>query len=116
MIATPPTLSIPLHTDEGGAIRVSDTRVTLDVIIARYQQGLTPEDIHESFPTVSVTDIYAVISYYLANQLEVDAYLARRDADGERLRQEIEAKYPPRVTRAQLVARLEVKRHTEKMR
>ena len=89
------TLSIPLQTDESGAMRVGGTRVTLDVIIARYQQGDTPEAIHEGFSTIALSDIYAVIAYYLAHQDEIDAYLERRDAEAERIRREVEANYSP---------------------
>ncbi len=90
-----PTLTVPIHTDEHGAIRVSGTRVTLDTLIARYQQGDKPEDIHEGFPTVPLTDIYIVIGYYLSHRAEIDAYLQRREAEAERIRQDAEAKYPP---------------------
>jgi uncharacterized protein (DUF433 family) len=95
MIAKPPTLIVPLEEDERGAIRVSNTRVTLDTLIARHHQGDSPEAIHTGFPTIPLTDIYAVIAYYLANQDEVDSYLRRRDEEAERIRQEIEANYTP---------------------
>ena len=97
-----PTLSIPLTTDADGVIRVGSTRVTLDVIVARHQQGDTPEAIHEGFPTVALTDIYAVIAYYLAHSDEIDAYLQRRDAEATRIRQEVEAGYSPE-TKARMV-------------
>ncbi|MEO8397703.1 MAG: hypothetical protein ABI700_32210, partial [Chloroflexota bacterium] len=54
----------------------------------------TPEQIHEGFPTLKLADIYAVISYYLNNQDEVDAYLSQRDAEAEQLHRDIEAKRP----------------------
>ena len=92
-----PTLSIPLQTDEHGTIRVGGTRVTLDTIIARHAQEDTPEAIHEGFPTVSLSDIYAVIAYYLANKNEIDSYLERRRAEGERIRREVEASYSPEI-------------------
>src|SRR5262245_46090262 len=95
MIANDPTMIIPLHTDEHGGIRVSGTRVTLDTILACYQQGDTPEDIHTGFPTVPLTDVYAVIAYYLAHRDEVDTYLKQRQEEGERIRREIEANYTP---------------------
>jgi uncharacterized protein (DUF433 family) len=95
MINLPETVALPLKTDENGAIRVSHTRVTLDVLIAYYQQGETPEELHESFPTVPLADIYAVIAYYLAHQHEMDAYLLERDEEAERIRQEEEARYTP---------------------
>lgn len=71
MIADSPSMTIPLQTDEHGTIRVSGTRVTLDSIINYY----TPEALHEGFPTVSLTDLYAVIAYYLLHQDELDEYL-----------------------------------------
>ena len=100
-----PSLAIPLKTDEHGVIRVSGTRVTLDSLINYYNQGQSPESLHESFDTVPLTDIYAVIAYYLAHRDEIDAYLQRQQAEAEHIRQEFEAKYPPKVTRAELVRR-----------
>lgn len=94
-MAAPPTIVIPLQTDEHGAIRVSGTRVLLDVLIARHQQGYSPEAIHEAFPSVSITDIYAIIAYYLAHKDELDAYLAHRDQEAEQLRQRIEFQRTP---------------------
>lgn len=95
MIANLPTMTVPLQTDEHGAIRVSGTRATLDVIIARHHQGDTPEGIHEGFPTVPLPDIYATIAYYLAHQAEMDVYLKQRDEESERIRAEVEARYTP---------------------
>lgn len=109
MIPDPLTMTIPLRTDEHGAIRVSGTRVTLDTVIARYHQGDSPETIHEGFDVLPLNDIYAVIAYYLAHREELDAYLLRREEEAERLRQEWEAKYPPKVTKAELLARLAAK-------
>jgi len=96
MLPEPPTMIIPLRMDEHGGIRVSGTRVTLEVIIACYHQGDSPETIHKSFDTVPVTDIYAVIAYYLAHRAELDAYIDRRDEEAKQIRQEIEANYTPK--------------------
>ena len=95
MLALPDNIAVPIHADEQGALRVSGTRVTLDTLLARYHQGDTPEAIHEGFPTVPLTDIYAVIAYYLAHQADIDAYLQQRDAEAERIRQDVEARYTP---------------------
>ena len=108
-----PSMTIPLRTDEHGAIRIGDTRVTLDSIINYHLQGESPEDLHEGFPIVSLQDIYAVIAYYLANRTEVDIYLKRRNDEAKRIQQEIEANYPPKITRADLLARLEVHQDTD---
>jgi uncharacterized protein (DUF433 family) len=95
MIPDPLTMTIPLRMDEHGAICISGTRVTLDTVIARYQQGDSPEAIHEGFDVLPLNDIYAVIAYYLAHRDELDAYLQRRDEEAERIRREVEANYTP---------------------
>lgn len=95
MIALPETVALPLKMDEHGTIRVSDTRVTLDTVIACYHQGDSPEAIHEGFDVLPLNDIYAVIAYYLAHRDELDAYLKRGQEEAERLRQEWETSYTP---------------------
>jgi uncharacterized protein (DUF433 family) len=89
-----PTISVPIRTDEHGDIRVGGTRVLLDMIIISYQQGDTPEQIQDSFPTLKLADIYAVISYYLDHKDEVDAYIRQREEEGEQLRRRMEAEHP----------------------
>ena len=89
-----PAVFVPISKDEHGTIRVANTRVTLDVVLARFQQGRTPEQIQQSFPTLKLADIYAVITYYLNNQEELDAYLHEQREEAEQLRREIEAKQP----------------------
>ena len=111
MMPEPLTMIVPLRTDEHGSIRVSGTRVTLDTVIARYHQGDSPEVIHEGFDVLPLNDIYAVIAYYLAHREELDAYLLRRDEEAERIRQEWETKYPPKITRAELLKRLEAQKN-----
>ena len=61
-------MSVPLQTDKEGVIRVSGTRVTLDVVIARFKQGATPDDIHDSFDVLPINDIYSFIAYYPMNR------------------------------------------------
>jgi uncharacterized protein (DUF433 family) len=95
MIPNPLTMMIPLKIGDDGTIRVNNTRVTLDTIIARYHQGDNPEEIHEGFSTVPINDIYAIIAYYLAHRDELDDYLKRQEEEAERIRQKIEASYTP---------------------
>ncbi|MCI0712530.1 MAG: DUF433 domain-containing protein [Chloroflexi bacterium] len=95
MLNLPETVILPLKMDDHGSIRVSNTRVTLDSLIASYHQGATPEEIHENFDVVPLTDVYAVIAYYLANRDTLDEYLRQRDEEGKRIRKEWEARYTP---------------------
>jgi uncharacterized protein (DUF433 family) len=79
-------LSVPLHVDEDGTIRVGGTRLIIDLIIHAYNKGRTPEDIVRSYDAVSLSDIYTVIGYYLHHRAELDAYVAQREAEAQQLR------------------------------
>jgi uncharacterized protein (DUF433 family) len=83
---------VPLVQWEDGSIRVQGTRLLLAMIVTAFQQGDTPEEINDSFPSASVTQIKAVIDWYLNNQSDADAYLEEEEAEGERLRLEIQSR------------------------
>jgi uncharacterized protein (DUF433 family) len=95
----------PLRVDEGGAVRVGKSRVSLDLIVEQYESGMTPEDMVRAYDTLVLADVHAVIAYYLRHGDEVRAYLKRREAEAETLRAKIEAERP-RVSSEELVARL----------
>ena len=101
------TIPQPLRADAHGTIRVGKTRVTLDTVIAAYQQGTQPEEIADEFDTLDLAEIYAVISYYLHHREEVDRYLAEREQEVEAIRREIEARFPREGMRECLLARLQ---------
>jgi len=58
-----------------GAYRVAGTRVSLDSIAFCFREGLSPESIVESFPALTLEQVYGAIAFYLANQSAVDEYL-----------------------------------------
>ncbi len=53
---------IPLETDADGVVRVGGTRVTLDTVVAAFNEGATAEEIVSQYPTLHLADVYAVIS------------------------------------------------------
>jgi uncharacterized protein (DUF433 family) len=87
----PLTLPIPLYEDPPGIFRVGKSRVLLELVIRAFQRGQTPEGIVQSFDTLSLPDVYAVVSYYLANPIPVDEYLCACDQRAEAMRQKLEA-------------------------
>jgi uncharacterized protein (DUF433 family) len=95
MIATPVVMDVPLRTDENDKIRVGDTRVLLELVIHAFQQGESAEGIVDSYSSLKLADVYAVIAYYLTHRAEVDAYVKQVEERGERIRKEIEASYTP---------------------
>jgi uncharacterized protein (DUF433 family) len=98
---------IPLHTDKDGVFRVGNTRVTLDTIVGAFKEGATAEEIAYQYPTVSLADIYSVISYYLRQKKEVDAYLKRREKFAEEVRKQNESRFDATGIRERLLARRE---------
>ncbi len=93
-------LRTPIRVDADGVLRVGDTRVTLDTVIAAYRRGLSAESIAARFPTLDLADVYGVFSYYLHNRVEVDAYLAQREQEADALQAIIEREFPPKDIRA----------------
>ncbi|SRR5579883_3332009 len=94
----------PLRVVEGGAFRVGKTRVSLDLVVEEYENGMTPEDMVRAYDTLKLADVYAVIAYYLRHRDQVQAYMKRREERAQALRAKIESERP-RITREELLAR-----------
>jgi len=93
MIATPATLDIPIYVDEQRQIRISRTRVLLELVVNAFNRGESAEDIMESYSSLSLADVYAVIAYYLNNRTEIDAYIHQADKDFQNIQQHTEQGY-----------------------
>lgn len=96
---------IPLQADTEGTFRVGGTRVTLETIVTAFKEGATAEEIAYQYPSVKLADIYAVISYYLRQQPEVDTYLEQVALEANELRKQMEARFDPTGVRDRLLAR-----------
>jgi uncharacterized protein (DUF433 family) len=95
----------PLRLEPDGTIRIGASRVTLDVLLDFYNGGMSPEEIADALPTVSLGEIYAAIAHYLRHKPEVDEYLERRREKAEELRQKWEEVAPSAGLRQRLQAR-----------
>ena len=105
MTLTIAPLPVPLKEDEHGVVRVDGTRVTLDTVIGFFNQGESPEEIADGFPTLKLADIYAVIGYYLQHRSEVDEYLRQRKQIADEVRRDNESRFDPTGIRERLLAR-----------
>lgn len=54
---------------------VTGTRVSLDSIVYAFLDGQTPESIAQSFPILTLEEIYGAIAFYLAHRTEIETYL-----------------------------------------
>jgi uncharacterized protein (DUF433 family) len=97
--------TIPMATGVDGVIRVSGTRVTLDSILLAFNDGATPEEIAQQYPTVPLADIYHLIGYCLRHAADLEEYLRRRQRESREVQQQNEARWKPDGVRQRLLAR-----------
>jgi uncharacterized protein (DUF433 family) len=96
---------IPLHTDEGGVVRVGGTRVTLDTVIGTFKDGFSAEEIVMQYPSLALKDVYLVVGYYLEHTAEVEAYLHDIEAQYQEIRERILTRLDHTQIRERLLAR-----------
>ena len=88
-----------------GVYRVADTRVSLDSLVYLFREGMSVESMVESYPALTLEEVHGALAYYLANQEEIDAYLA----EGERMAESQHTQ--SRNVNADLIAKLRRARH-----
>ena len=84
-------MTVPLREDPAGVLRVGDTRVLLEVVVHAFQCGATPETIVQSYDTLSLADVYAVLAYCLTHRAQIDEYMKRCDAEALDVRRRVQA-------------------------
>src|SRR5213593_2468518 len=85
------TQTVPLIREEDGTVHITGSRVTLDTLVGAFRNGATAEQIQDSFPSLSLQQVYAVIAYYLEHQGDVESYLKLRRKEAAVTRNEIES-------------------------
>lgn len=98
-------LSLPLTLNKDGVARVSGTRVTLDTVVRAFTRGATAEEIAQQYPSLELSDVYTVISYYLRNREEVEKYLEKRRKHAQAVRRENQKRFDQQDIRERLLAR-----------
>jgi hypothetical protein len=91
----PLTVAVPLREEPAGVFRVGQSRVLLELVLRAFQAGATPEAIVQSYDTLNLADVYAVISRYLADPAPFDEFLRRCDEAAAQTRRRLEAAQGP---------------------
>jgi uncharacterized protein (DUF433 family) len=73
-------------TSQDGCYRIAGSRVSLDSVVYAFLDGDSPEVIVQSFPTLTLEQVYGAITYYLAHRADIDAHLRMEESDFERRR------------------------------
>ncbi len=73
----------------GGRPYVAGSGVTVRRIVdMRYREGLSVEKIVEEMPHLALAGVYAALTFYHANQEQLDADFIEEDLAGDKLEQE----------------------------
>jgi uncharacterized protein (DUF433 family) len=88
-----------------GGYYIAGSRVSLDSVVYAYLRGESPEGIVESFPALSLEEVFGAVAFYLANRETIDTYLRDARAEFALMRDEARRKHPA------LYSRLESARH-----
>ena len=73
-------------TQSDGAYLIAESGVSLDSVVYAFRRGASAESIQSSFPSLTLEQIYGGITFYLANQEQMDAYLTEGESEFENLR------------------------------
>jgi uncharacterized protein (DUF433 family) len=92
-----------------GLYRIRDTRVSLDSLVYLFREGMSAESMVESYPCLTLEQVHAALAFYLANQGEIDAYLA----EGQRFAESQDQQ--SRRTNAELIAKLQRSRNASQI-
>ena len=98
-----------IEKDKYGIFRMKGSRVTLSSVIASFKEGATAEEIVQQFSTLSLSDIYLVIGYYLSNRQQVDRLLKAQRSKADQTRQKIERNQDLSELRSRLAAKRKLK-------
>jgi uncharacterized protein (DUF433 family) len=92
-----------------GGYWITGTRISLDSIVYAFKRGAAPESMQRAFPLLTLEEIYGAITFYLAHEQEIDAYLAQAEATFEVQARALNA--AARTANPALFQRLEHARH-----
>jgi hypothetical protein len=91
----PLTVQVPLREEPPGVFRVGKSRVLLELVLHAFKAGATPEAIVQSYDTLNLADVYAVVSRYLTDPTPFEDYLRQCDEAAAETRRKIEARQGP---------------------
>lgn len=76
----------------GGKAAIDNTRVRVNNVVWFHKDGLTPAQILEHYPDLSLAQVHAALAYYYDHVEEIESELAREEdaaADFERRKAEV---------------------------
>ena len=69
----------------GGRPILAGTGITVRRIVGWYKLGLSPEEITDQLPHLTLAQVYAALAYYHANQEEIETDIANEEVEAEHI-------------------------------
>src|SRR5260221_11252955 len=80
-----------IHRDHNSVAWVDDTNIkVVEVVSSKLAYDLTPEELHEQYPHLSLGQVYAALAYYYDHKDEMDQDIAQRAKVADELRVQTE--------------------------
>jgi len=100
--------------EHDGGYWIKGTRVSLDSVVYAFKRGASPETIKSSFPVLTLEEVRGAITYYLAHEKEIDAFLEKSEDEQESVARVINDR--ARASNPELFERLEKARQSRETR
>jgi uncharacterized protein (DUF433 family) len=72
----------------GGQLHVVGAGVSLRTIVYMEREGLTPKEIVDDMPHLSLAQVHAALAYYYANKEQVDTEMAELEEEERQIEEE----------------------------
>ncbi len=67
----------------GGAACIRQTRISVWILVSLSQQGMDEAELLESYPGLTLLDLWAAQTYYKANRQEIDNLIVWHNSEDE---------------------------------
>ncbi len=89
--------------ERNGGYYLCGSRVSLDSVVCAFLRGDSTDGIAESFPSLSLEQVFGALTFYLANRESMDQYLREGRAEFTRLQEEARRRRPDFYARLEAV-------------
>jgi uncharacterized protein (DUF433 family) len=86
MPATPDAVLVRTPGTCGGRIRIDGTRITVHRVATLYKQGLSAEDIAQTYSHLTLAQIYTALAYFHDHREEIEQELKSDQEEYDRLK------------------------------
>lgn len=77
-----------IEVDDRGVAYIKGKRFKVVVIVMDMMNGMSPAEIQQNHPHLSLAEVHAALTYYYDHQAELDAWIDQSWREAQRLREE----------------------------